>query len=137
MDTLRKQLLATIGVGVVAAGAVILAEPRTGDEVFCAAYGIIVDTEPVKFRERELFVGFDASERDECFGEFGHYMVNVAPGEQTFNVQGHVVDGIVWSDCIVSWPDGTRSSAEDTGIPCDPSAPPATAPPPPPMSAPR
>ena len=113
----RRLGLAATGPVLVGSAAVFALGTSTGEQ-FCPAYGRLADSHPVRIGEQRFFTGLDADERNSgCFEPFGHYMVTVsADGQMT--MEGYDIDGVVWDDCVVTWPDGSETSTRDAGISC-------------------
>lgn len=79
-------------------------------EEFCEAYAVALplDERPVTFDEL-VILDHSYRERDPCRGDdLWHYMDSHLDG----------VDGVLFDDCVISWVDGGRTSAEDAGFPC-------------------
>lgn len=113
--------MATVGVLAAAgtAGALWLTDRPTPIEEFCPAYGILTDREPTTIGSQRFATGLSSVHREtSCSQPFGHYMVTVAPDQLSMTIEGHEIDGIIWDDCVISWPDGSRTSSAETDIPC-------------------
>lgn len=94
------------GGGVTAAW--IAQAPATHTE-FCKAWGAIVDEPPVELAGYTLYVNQPVSNREPCLRRRPpHY----GP------LDG--IDGVLFTDCVISWTAGGRDDAADLGIACTP-----------------
>ncbi|MEM9655152.1 MAG: hypothetical protein AAGA65_23880 [Actinomycetota bacterium] len=82
-----------------------------GHEAACNAYAVgipIVDDERVRVGDY-IIRDHSYRDRDPCNGEdLWHYDPRSLSG----------IDGVLFSDCEISWVSGGRSSADDIGLPC-------------------